>query len=104
MLTFIPIFTKNSCIAGAAYLDLPGDMLNGHTKEADVEYSRPLPPPPVSLAPEAQVSRAVELLAKAERPLVVVGKGAAYARAEHNVQELIRLTDLPYLVMTLKSG
>ena len=76
-------------------------MLNGHVKEAEVEYTKPLPPPPVSLAPEAQVSRAVELLAKAERPLVVVGKGAAYGRAEGNVQELIRLTNLPYLVRKL---
>ncbi|CAG7639819.1 unnamed protein product, partial [Allacma fusca] len=46
----------------------------------------------------------MDLLRKAERPLVIVGKGAAYARAEKNVNDFIRATDLPYLPTAMGKG
>jgi glyoxylate carboligase len=45
----------------------------------------------------ALVARAADLLASAERPLVIVGKGAAYAHAEHAVTHLVNSTNLPFL-------
>ena len=46
--------------------------------------------------PEA-VSEAMKLLASAKRPLVIVGKGAAYGRAEDQVNNFITRSGLPFL-------
>ncbi|MES4793397.1 MAG: oxalyl-CoA decarboxylase, partial [Chloroflexota bacterium] len=66
----------------AAYLDLPGDIITGTVEEDEVHFPPRCPDPPRSLAPQEDVARALEALKSAERPLVIVGKGAAYARAE----------------------
>lgn len=58
---------------GASYLDFPGDLLNTSVPESQVEYVPKLPSPPVSLAPQEQIARAVDLLKSAKNPLVVVG-------------------------------
>lgn len=55
--------------------------------------------PPVALAypNPALVSQAADLLSKAERPLIIVGKGAAHARAEEEICKLVENTKLPFL-------
>lgn len=55
--------------------------------------------PPVALAHPnpALVSQAADLLSKAERPLIIVGKGAAHARAEEEICKLVENTKLPFL-------
>ena len=55
------------------------------------------PSPPTSLASPQAISEAVSLLAVARRPLVVVGKGAAYGEAEEQVKLLIEKSGLPFL-------
>jgi oxalyl-CoA decarboxylase len=54
-------------------------------------------------APEA-VDRAIALLANAERPLIVLGKGAAYSRADEQIREFIETTGLPFLPMSMAKG
>jgi oxalyl-CoA decarboxylase len=54
-------------------------------------------------APEA-VDRAVALLANAQRPLVVLGKGAAYAQADKEIRAFIHATGLPFLPMSMAKG
>lgn len=56
-------------------------------------------PGPVKLGhPDpALVAQAADVLAQAKRPLVIVGKGAAYGRAEDAVTKLIESTNLPFL-------
>lgn len=44
---------------------------------------------PVAYPDPGLVQRAAELLAGAQRPLVIVGKGAAHARAEEEVRRLV---------------
>ncbi|KAJ6936153.1 hypothetical protein NC652_011019 [Populus alba x Populus x berolinensis] len=44
-----------------------------------------------------EVERAVDLLRNAERPLIVFGKGAAYARAENELKRLVESTGIPFL-------
>lgn len=43
------------------------------------------------------IDRAAELLSKAERPLVIVGKGAAYGKAEESIRKLVENTKIPFL-------
>src|SRR5438067_12791656 len=66
-----------------------------------VKVVDPAPPQP----PAAQsVMRAIELLANAQRPLVILGKGAAYARADEEVQSFLETTAMPFLPMSMAKG
>merc|ERR1712216_918684 len=70
---------------GAVYLDFPGDVLREKVSVADVKFPPRCPEPSRVPADHSAVQSAVELLKKAERPLAIVGKGAAYSRAEAEV-------------------
>ena len=91
---------------GGVYLDIPAAVL-GEVIDAAVggaSLRRVVDPAPRQLpAPEA-VDRAVSLLAKAQRPLVVLGKGAAYAQADKEIRAFIQATGLPFLPMSMAKG
>jgi oxalyl-CoA decarboxylase len=91
---------------GGVYLDIPAAVL-GEVIDAAVggaSLRRIVDPAPRQLpAPEA-VDRAVALLANAQRPLVVLGKGAAYAQADKEIRAFIRATGLPFLPMSMAKG
>lgn len=89
---------------GAAYLDFPGNILSGKIDKSLVQDPPKCPPPPVTLAPSEAVTEAVTLLSNAQRPLVVVGKGAAYGRAEKEVNEFLEKTGLPFLPTPMGKG
>ncbi|XP_038222199.1 2-hydroxyacyl-CoA lyase 1 isoform X1 [Zerene cesonia] len=90
---------------GVAYLDMPATLLMGEVEEDKVplDYYTAGPLTLAHPAPEL-VARAAELLSKAQRPLVVVGKGAAYARAEHAVRALVDSTGIPFLPTPMGKG
>ena len=67
---------------GATYLDLPDDVILGRVEEDDVKMAATIPPPPRSQAADEDVAAALAALRTAERPLVIVGKGMAWSRAE----------------------
>lgn len=90
---------------GVAYLDMPGTLLMAEADEDKVPldfYNAE----PVRLAhPDpALVSQAADLLAKAERPLIIVGKGAAYSRAEDSIIKLVEKTKIPFLPTPMGKG
>ncbi|XP_013199370.2 2-hydroxyacyl-CoA lyase 1 [Amyelois transitella] len=90
---------------GASYLDMPGTLLMAEVDEEKVPmdfYNAE----PVKLGhPDpALVSRAAELLSSAQRPLVIVGKGAAHARAEDAITKLVENTKLPFLPTPMGKG
>jgi oxalyl-CoA decarboxylase len=91
---------------GGVYLDIPAAVL-GSIIDAETgakTLSRLVDPAPRQLpAPEA-VDRAIEVLAGAERPLVVLGKGAAYAQADDQIREFIESTGIPYVPMSMAKG
>lgn len=89
---------------GPAYLDLPGDVVDATADEEAVTYPPPLAEPPRPLAEPEAVRWALEALAGAQRPLVIVGKGAAWSRAEQEVREFIETTGLPYLPTPMGKG
>ncbi|OWM64410.1 hypothetical protein CDL15_Pgr020377 [Punica granatum] len=94
---------------GGCYLDLPSDVLHQTVTESEAE----------SLLAEAekcrlkeeitnvlssQIEEAVTLLRQAERPLIVFGKGAAYARAENELRKLVESTGTPFLPTPMGKG
>ncbi|XP_049875785.1 2-hydroxyacyl-CoA lyase 1 isoform X2 [Pectinophora gossypiella] len=90
---------------GAAYLDMPATLLLGEADEDKVplEYYTTDRVNPAFPDP-ALVAEAADILAKAEKPLVIVGKGAAYARAEDAVRKLVDTTKLPFLPTPMGKG
>ncbi|XP_071487688.1 2-hydroxyacyl-CoA lyase 1-like [Diadema antillarum] len=89
---------------GACYLDIAGDLVNTTVDESSVRFFPKVGPPPKTLAETFQVQKALEVLAHAERPLVIVGKGAAYAHAEKEVRQFLELTGLPFLPTPMGKG
>ena len=89
---------------GAVYLDLPNDVISGRVDEDSVDFNARCPDPPRGLAEPAAVERALDTLANAERPLVIVGKGAAYSRAEAEVRAFVEASNLPYLASPMGKG
>ncbi|KAL2103166.1 hypothetical protein ACEWY4_000034 [Coilia grayii] len=89
---------------GACYVDIPGDMVNARVDQSHVRQVTCCPPPPVSLAPPTEVLKAVTLIKQAQRPLLILGKGAAYGRAESEVCELVEGCGLPFLPMPMGKG
>ncbi|MBV8178748.1 MAG: oxalyl-CoA decarboxylase [Mycobacterium sp.] len=91
---------------GGVYLDIPGAVLAEaiDAKAAANTIWRVVDPDPAQLpAPEA-VDRALQLLAQARRPLIVLGKGAAYAQADNVIQKFVESTGIPYLPMSMAKG
>ncbi|MDT5138187.1 MAG: oxalyl-CoA decarboxylase [Mycobacterium sp.] len=91
---------------GGVYLDIPGEVL-GQALEASAGSAsiwRIVDPAPRQLpAPEA-VDRALDVLAAARRPLIVLGKGAAYAQADNEIREFVENTGIPFLPMSMAKG
>ena len=91
---------------GGVYLDIPAGVLGEVIDAVKGAKSlwRVVDPAPRQLpAPEA-VNRAINLLAGAQRPLAVLGKGAAYAQADKQIQQFIESTGLPFLPMSMAKG
>jgi oxalyl-CoA decarboxylase len=91
---------------GGVYLDIPGDIL-GQAMDASAAVDtiwRVVDPAPRQLpAPEA-VDRALDVLAQAQRPLIVLGKGAAYAQADSAIRDFVETTGIPFLPMSMAKG
>src|SRR6266478_5095737 len=91
---------------GGVYLDLPGDVLAATLDAGTAERSlvRVVDGAPRQLpAPEA-VQRALDLLARAERPLILLGKGAAYAQADADIRAFVEKTGIPFQPMSMAKG
>ncbi len=87
---------------GGVYLDFPGDLV---AQEIPEERVRLREAPEISLPhpdPRA-VERAAEAIARAERPLVIVGKGAAWSDAGPALQRLVE-RGMPYLCSPMARG
>src|ERR1700736_5336785 len=91
---------------GGVYLDIPAAVL-GEVIDAALggaSLRRIVDPAPRQLPAPESVDRAVSLLAKAQRPLVVLGKGAAYSQAEKQIRAFVEATGVPFLPMSMAKG
>lgn len=89
---------------GAAYLELPGDIIDREVEPSVLAASHPVAAPPRPPADPALIDEALALLRAGERPLVIFGKGAAYAHAEDELRRLIDATGLPWLSSPMGKG
>jgi thiamine pyrophosphate-dependent acetolactate synthase large subunit-like protein len=89
---------------GGVYLDFPGEVVAGRIAEAEVEASlRTAPEISRAHADPATIERVADLLESAERPLILVGKGAAWADAGPAIQKLVD-RGIPYVCAPMARG
>jgi len=89
---------------GATYLDLPDDIILGEVEEEKVQEAATVADPPRTLAMPEDVEKALNVLESAEKPLVIVGKGMAWSRAEDEVRAFVERTQLPFLASPMGKG
>ncbi len=91
---------------GGVYLDLPAKLLAQTLDAAAGRKSlvRVVDPAPSQLPAADSVARALELLKRAKRPLIILGKGAAYAQADADIRAFVETSGIPYLPMSMAKG
>lgn len=89
---------------GAAYLDFTSNVLQSKIPETSIPNYHVVPGVPAVYPDPSLIDQTVQLLSQAKRPLVIVGKGAAYARAETEVRNLVEATNLPFLATPMGKG
>jgi len=103
---YVEMAVRNSIYGrpGASYLDMPDDIITAKIDEARVDEPARCPDPPRTQAMPDDVERALDVLRSAERPLVIIGKGMAYSRAEDEVRAFIERTKVPFLASPMGKG
>ena len=91
---------------GGVYLDLPAKLFS-QVMDADAgakSLVKVIDPAPAQLAAPAAVKRALDVLKSAKRPLIILGKGAAYAQADDEIRKLVEKSGIPFLPMSMAKG
>jgi len=91
---------------GGVYLDLPAQLLSQslsaeHGKRSLVKV---VDAAPRQLPAPDSVERALTLLKGAKKPLILLGKGAAYAQADNDIRAFVERSGIPYLPMSMAKG
>src|SRR5437773_8286004 len=91
---------------GGVYLDLPAKLFS-QVVEAEAgarSLVKVIDPAPAQLPAASAVKRALDVLRSAKRPLIILGKGAAYAQADDAIRALIEKSGFPFLQMSMAKG
>src|ERR1700683_2038741 len=91
---------------GGVYLDLPAKLFS-QVMNADAgakSLVKVIDPAPAQIPAPAAVKRALDVLKSAKRPLIILGKGAAYAQADDAIRALVEKSGIPFLPMSMAKG
>ncbi len=91
---------------GGVYLDLPAKVF-AQTMDAEAGAAslvKVIDAAPRQLPAPESIARALEVLKGASRPLIILGKGAAYAQADAGIRALVEASGMPYLPMSMAKG
>ena len=91
---------------GGVYLDLPAKLFpQAMNAEAGAKsLVKVIDPAPAQLPAPGAVKRALDALKSAKRPLIILGKGAAYAQADEAIRALVENSGIPFLPMSMAKG
>ncbi|KEF59545.1 uncharacterized protein A1O9_04389 [Exophiala aquamarina CBS 119918] len=91
---------------GPTFVDLPTDLImEASPRVRDIDRpSISVSAPPKPAASSDVIASAVRLIQSSSAPLVIIGKGAAYARAESTARSLISTHHLPFLPTPMGKG
>ncbi|OYU88093.1 MAG: oxalyl-CoA decarboxylase [Bradyrhizobiaceae bacterium PARB1] len=91
---------------GGVYLDLPAKLF-GQVMNADAgrkSLVKVIDAAPAQLPAPDSIKRALDVLKSAKKPLIILGKGAAYAQADDAVKALVETSGVPFLPMSMAKG
>jgi len=91
---------------GGVYLDLPAKLF-GQVIEAEKgkkSLVKVIDPAPAQIPTPDAGKRALDVLKSAARPLIIIGKGAAYAQADEAIKTLVEKSGVPFLPMSMAKG
>ncbi len=91
---------------GGVYLDLPAKLFS-QVMDADAgakSLVKVIDAAPAQLPSPAAVTRALDVLKSAKKPLIILGKGAAYAQADEAIRSFIETSGIPFLPMSMAKG
>jgi oxalyl-CoA decarboxylase len=91
---------------GGVYLDLPAKLFS-QVMDAEAgarSLVRVIDPAPAQIPAPDAVRRALDVLKSAKRPLIILGKGAAYAQADDAIRALVEKSGIPFLQMSMAKG
>ncbi|PCE22214.1 oxalyl-CoA decarboxylase [Paraburkholderia acidicola] len=91
---------------GGVYLDLPAKLLAQTIDAVKAQQSliKVVDAAPSQLPSPDSVARALDVIRRAKRPLILLGKGAAYAQADAQIRALVEKSGIPYLPMSMAKG
>ena len=91
---------------GGVYLDLPAKLF-GQVMNADAgkkSLVKVIDAAPEQIPSPSSVKRALDVLKSAKRPLIILGKGAAYAQADEAIKNFVEKSGVPFLPMSMAKG
>jgi oxalyl-CoA decarboxylase len=91
---------------GGVYLDLPGKLFS-QVMDAEAgakSLVKVIDAAPAQIPAPDAVKRALDVLKSAKRPLIILGKGAAYAQADDDIRALVEKSGIPFLPMSMAKG
>jgi oxalyl-CoA decarboxylase len=91
---------------GGVYLDIPGSLLGQVMDQVEGTKSlvKVIDPAPFQRPGEEAIFRALSVMKSAKKPLIVLGKGAAYAQADEVIRNFVEKSGIPYLPMSMAKG
>jgi oxalyl-CoA decarboxylase len=91
---------------GGVYLDLPaklfGQVMNAEAGKKSLV--KVIDAAPAQIPAPAAIKRALDVLKSAKRPLIILGKGAAYAQADDDMKAFVEKSGAPFLPMSMAKG
>jgi len=91
---------------GGVYLDFPAKLF-GQVMDANIgerSLIKVIDPAPQQIPSSESIARAVGVIKGAQRPLIILGKGAAYAQVDKKIRVLVEKSGIPYLPMSMAKG
>lgn len=91
---------------GGVYLDLPAKLFSQvmDAEKGAQSLVKVIDAAPAQIPAPASIKRALDVLASAKRPLVILGKGAAYAQVDESIRSFIEKSGVPFLQMSMAKG
>ena len=91
---------------GGVYLDLPAKLF-GQVIDAEAgkkSLVKVIDAAPAQIPAPAAIKRALDVLKSAKKPLIILGKGAAYAQADEQIKAFVEKSGAPFLPMSMAKG
>jgi 2-hydroxyacyl-CoA lyase 1 len=91
---------------GPTYIEIPGNFITETIPASNISYPPSCPDPPTTILTPDAIRKAADAIKGSVRPVttVVIGKGAAYGRADNELRQLLVVNHLPFLPTPMGKG